>query len=119
MKHICINRKRFEQVLGYGSWSVITLTLLIFLSASVIEVSNQYLLPPSASTYGVFIWCYDSVLFNERFCGDVFDDDGQQYYSMYDFIIMNLINASVIGGYIYNKQQKFKFAWCENTTSKD
>ena len=112
-KYLCVSRKRFEQVLGYSSWSVITITLLIFLSASLIEMDNLYI-PINQSQWDIKIWCYDSVLFNERFCGDVFDDDGQQYYTMYTFVIMNLINIAIIGLWIYNKQTKFKFAWCEN-----
>lgn len=110
---ICINEKRLRQVLGYGFWGLITMTLVVFGIASYIELNNQYF--EEGSYFDKY--CHDSVLFeDDRYCYDIFDkDDGQQFWLMF---IPNIINIIIIGGWIYFKQNRLRFELCEKTGVK-
>ena len=116
MKEFCINQTKFEKVLGYGSWTIITTTLLVFLTISVIEMDSVYekftTTPTGAKIYDGAS-CYVSVFSNEPKCSTYWSMEGRTSEVFVLLLIGNSGNLSVLSLFIYNKQQKFKIKWCD------
>jgi len=113
MKEYCVNKSKFDKCLGYGSWSIITTVLLVFLTASIIEFNSIYEEDPELNEYPKRD-CYDSVLFDETKCYGYYSMENKVNERMSLFTLTNLVNFAFIGLFIYFKQQKFKVKWCEN-----
>ena len=97
-KVICVNRKLFERTIGYGLWTILTVTLLTFLVASIIETEGM----------GNRVYCIDSILFENY--TDCFIPAEKKNTTL---IVMNALNIIFISLWIYNKQKTFKLSWCE------
>lgn len=116
MKTVCINQSKFNKVLGYGSWGIITFSLISFFILSTMEVNSMYekdnaiigiprgLMIYYIQTHG---YCYTTILTHEELCG--FDNSSTRNPTL---LIGNIINFIVIAFWIYYKQQKFRFSWC-------
>ena len=111
MKTICINHRMFNKVLGYGSWCVITVSLIAFALISDIENNASYELD-NPKSWAFDQICYFSIIYQEEQCDDKF----------YDFTISDrnwllqvgmYVNFIIIIGWTYFKQQIFRFSWCE------
>ena len=114
MKEFCVNQSKFERCLGYGSWVIITITILTFLTASIIEMNNVYEKPVIINDLVNYTMSrYDSVLLNEPNCSRYWSMEGRTNESTIFFLGLNILNFGCIGYFIYHKQQKFKFKWCE------
>ena len=121
---LCVNKKKTEQVLGYGIWLIITVILVVPWGASMIEASNTYVVE-SKSEYSNDNWlCTDSVLVHDpKANGLIWDsklcDSTMLYFqiSVLFFSILNIINFGIWASVINKKQSKFNIMWCENKTS--
>ena len=119
---LCVNKKKTEQVLGYGTWLIITILLVVPWSASMIEASNTY---EVTSEYSDNSWlCTDSVLVHDPKAISLLWDsklcDSTMLYfqiSVVFFSILNIINFGIWASVINKKQSKFNIMWCENKTS--
>lgn len=119
---LCVNKKKTEQVLGYGIWLIITTLLVVPWGASMIEASNTYVVE---SEYSSDSWiCTDSVLSHDPKANSLLWDsklcDSTMLYfqmSVVFFSILNIINFVLWASVINEKQSKFNIMWCENKTS--
>jgi len=121
---LCVNKKKTEQVLGYGTWLIITILLVVPWSASMIEASNTY---EVTSEYSDNSWlCTDSVLVHDPKANNAawdskicVDNDETIYFqiSVLFFSILNIINFIAWACVINGKQSKFNIMWCENKSS--
>lgn len=117
VKIICVNKKRTEQVTGYGLWSILTIILLIFGTASIIEFNSFHEANPEHDNFQIFqsYTCInDDTLWKSNNC------EGGFYYNIRTIfmLIFNGMNFTIIILWIYDKQQKFKFSWCLNGENK-
>jgi len=108
---ICVNRKLFNKGLGYGCWTAITLTLLVFTSASLIETDISYT-KESNGHRNSYLYV-DSVLFKGE--EDMYYKDGPFSIHLKNaiLILMTGINFAVLIYAWYDKQKTFKLSWCE------
>ena len=105
---ICVNRKWFERGIGYGCWGIITVVLMTFTIASVIEMNNTW--EKQDDRWGKAKTCYQSIILNKPICTWWVDD---LYIANTGMIMMSIGNFVVIGFWIYIKQDSVKFSWCE------
>lgn len=123
MRKVCVNKSKFEKSIGYGSWAIITITILAFQTISIIEMNNVYS-EREPTCYGIVDdvdctpyltgrSCYDSILYDEPKCSRYYSMEGITQERVGFFLMLNIINFVVMGIFIYYKQQKFKFEWCE------
>jgi len=117
VKKLCVSQRLFGKCLGYGLWSLATIGVLFALFASSYEVStiNEHV---KDQPYGLDLeFCYTNVSdgFKERcysWGGWVTSNGPSERYMI--SILLIIIDMIGIGSWVYYKQQKFKFAWCEN-----
>ena len=105
-KIYCIKKSTFNKIIGYGCWAVITAGLLMFLFAGIIEYSGSEL-RHTDSPLGDYR-CAKSILTDYVMC------DQWLYGAIFFDITTNATNFLVIGLWTYFKQNRFKFAFCEN-----
>lgn len=110
MKEICVKQSHFNKVLGYGSWGIITVTLISLLVIHLVELDSGHSLDRTFDGKSVYrnYYCYETILTHDDYCMP------EKYFiTFYGFSIMNAINFIVIGLWIYYKQDKFRFTWCK------
>lgn len=109
-KIYCLNKDKFMRCLGYGGWGTITFVLISLLVVNLIELEGGSFVDRSFG--GEFIYrtdfCYETILTHEGYCFPA-----KYYVFTIAFSLMNAANFIVIGIWIYDKQQRFKFGWCE------
>jgi len=110
MIKICINEKRFEQILGYGSWSLLTLGIISVLVASYFELPTRH-----EETHDIVMYlCYQSVLENKDVCNNYYDDRTSNRF--YGSIIALIIDICLISYWINYKKHLLSFKLCERTS---
>ena len=112
-KIICVSKSKFEKGMFYGVWGIVTFTLLLFSSLNWVEIHSYYETEKQKywfdSDEKEKVFCYKTILTGEELC-----NAEPKSFKFWYFLIGNLINFTVIGSWIYHKQQKFKFSWCLN-----
>ena len=129
MKTFCVSQKRFTQCVGYGLWSLLTvgLSILLFLSINDFRPTEENNFSDSeewgCEVVPIFLnevkICYNrnSSLppMIAHYDYDVIVDNAVWGYKVFSLTAIALfIDVIVIGVWIYSKQTKFKFMWCEN-----
>lgn len=115
-KILCVKRSTFNKVLGYGSWSIITIGIIVLLVSSGLENSSLHHIDAEGVLDGrtCYMNFFDSTehCWSDRFVlysGGVTGPSERFSFS----IVCSIIDVFVIGSWIYVKQQRFKFGWCE------
>ena len=123
MKIICVNRSAFEKCLGYGIWGLTSIFFVVVMFSANYEISTITEFTDN-----------DSFSYNDKICyTNVFDGYKEKCTTKIDWItritsnerftgssIINIINVLGVVLWIYTKQQKVKFSFCEknnNSTS--
>ena len=119
MKTFCVSQKIFTQSFGYGIWSLLTIGFCVLLIASTNEIPTITILPDDdAFSFNDKI-CYQSFFGGEKCMSRVIWNQSITPVDCQPFsIVFLIIDFIVIGGWIYYKQSKFKFMWCENRASQ-
>jgi len=108
MKEICVKQDIFNQTIGYGGWTLITIGLIFILIASYMEFgSNQF--KEGREKWEIGIWCYDSILDGERECRENNTVENRFRISL-TFLVSDIL---VIIAWINYKKKIFKFKWCD------
>ena len=113
MKTICVSQSKFKKAIGYGSWGMITFTLIIFLVAINAESSSYHISSVNVKMEPFDDECFKQFMSDKEECfSGYWGIKGSLSFRFISSLVMNLINFVVIGLWIYYKQQKFKFSWC-------
>ena len=113
---ICVPKNRVQQCIGYGFWAIITVGIMSLFIASTVEINSIYKAEP-VSQYESDRYCYVGVFDGIEYCMHVYayeDRKGLPHLTHMLSTIAVTINTIVIGFWVYHKQKKFKFSWCEN-----
>ena len=116
MRKVCVNKSKFEKTIGYSSWAIITIIILTFQIASIIEMNNVYSESKIRDTGEIYYTerkCYDSVIFDEPKCSKYISVELRTQERVGFFLVFTITNFIVMVVFIYGKQKKFKFEWCE------
>jgi hypothetical protein len=119
LKTVYINRKKFNQSIVYGLWSLLSVCLLVTVFISTSEVSSIYEVELGSHA----LWIDDEVCYTNYFEGlkcvsklrwlSVYTPYDRQMFSL----ALSVFNFGFVGFWIYHKQQKLKFSFCEGSQS--
>lgn len=112
---ICINRSHFEQFLGYGLWTLLTIGLFFLFSIPLTESFNSHI--EQIQSRGDMV---NAIVYVSSLDGDVntFIDIEVVYLGWVLWSLPFIINLLVIGLWFYGKQNKFRIEFCEKTGVK-
>jgi len=113
MKKICVNQSHFNKVVGFTLWILATSGILFIFIATSIELESNYLQKRDFPL--VDKWCYISVIDQIEQCR--YNDRVVNRYIT--SLLLLIIDGLILVFYIYYKQQRVKFGWCETTGIKD
>ncbi len=129
-KIICVNQNKLGKIIGYGFWIFITIGLLSILALTLIEKDNFTVqIDIVKECYSdrenkdetvcyereYKIYCYDDLFENSNMCTSERGQRGIQSSFLFDLYLRSIgviFNFIVMGFWTYDKQQKFKFSWC-------
>ena len=110
-RKVCVNKKRFEQGVGYGLWSLLTVGMITVLVISSMEI-NTVIYNEGDFPFGGKV-CYLNYFDGRKCTSETYweysvNPTFRHFTSQFALII----NTIFIGLWIYHKQEYFKLGWC-------
>ena len=112
MKTLCISQSKFKKIIGYGLFGASLFGVILFMTANMIEEAKLQPVNIGDRTF----YEVHSVLNDQLFYVSSIDE--KDLREDFHFIgigckFLFILHLTGLGVWIYNKQQRFKFSWCE------